>query len=1598
MARSDDKLRTVRLQIIDEITGEPLEYVNVRTNAKSISLSDGTFLEDVLKSIKTNLGNVQVSDAKLRAALQEHLDSNVHVDPGKLENAITGFSYDKETGVVRFTRYDGEDILWDTTMEHIPIDITLDKKTNMLKLVTDKNPEGVEIDFSKFIDVFEGEATDSTTTRVTSENHILVNINKKGVEKEHLALDIQQFLKYLEGFLDKYEEKIEKIEDEANKYILPPSSTTVLGGIKTGFGLEADEAGLTKATNVLMGNTPADAIPCGIFLQICDIGGPSTEPVPDMADNTSYITSEGNIIEYNKETGLYNYINASTDGSVEQNLTKEQVEDKLVNGLDLVELDATTSYVSTTDPTYEYVVLPSGDGFIFTTTEDGVKTFVGYVDTQTFIDKFNKGELVEGDIGDITPPEPIEPEVVIEDNTSYITSKGNIIECMSTSTRSRKIRLMTASEEENTCRYNWYGVSGNSSSITTVRNNTKEKIVSYLTKGETIIDMDLFTWHKYTIGTVVTLCAVMEDGQGFNYRVSATSGPSSITGLVGNVTPDMYENAVNNGSLEECDIAIGGGMAIIFLPDVRNGISYITSEGGIVIYMGDPEDTPYVYISPEGETELDLTKEEIEERVKVLGLLLYKESGCTWYIGKGGTLTTHACAVFSDGNNYKYSLRENLELGAYLGGIDTATVEAAINAGTYRPATRNGYYIEQVALGDPSATYITSDGDIVHYYRAVNWYEYAFENIYASAGKTVLERLAKDMKLFELTDSLQWYGVWNSTYETYDAYVAPVSEGYPQYRFLYTLKKLDTDYRILAVSSSYMQDHETIINNGSTAFATYKGNCEVHITPLGGDKPYEVVVIDNVKERTNYIASDGTVVVYNMDTNDYALRGTRYETCADWWNISKTLGIAGVDTTALKFFELDVQKWYFVYNEEETTKYKLYMKPIDADFAFSYTLGTPYDGTYSVGGTPSIITVEEYETEVNKDTTRPGRYMISSATFAPKEGEQVTIDTMNVKTSYITVDGTVIEYITEEQRYQYHCATTSSGTTNKYLNNIKGEFSPTLALYELREVCWYAVFNQNAMRAYYAYIKLSNELAFRYELSSAEPNGVRPLNNVRPVTIAEFENAISTGKAVHIARFGVGGLIENNWDYPYEEVDTRPGIAVSDMAANTSYISSTGDTIEYHEDTGKYSLCCGNYTGEVLTNQTMVNVQNTLATVNADIDAVRLFTLNDRTWYGVWNSNVGQYKGYVQVHDDIAICYDLTQENTGYALNAANPITIDVFNQDIASPTTRPASYKGNHELSITPPGGNIDIDPGETEEVVVELVDGENYITSKGNLIIACGEQEEYAPSGSVTTVSIYDWYDMSSGDVSTAINPSSNNSIKDIESFLTTGETVTKFDEFSWYKYTGGTGTTIYAIAPDGSGFNYGVTSFNNYAQLTKLVQSITTDEYNNALNEELLEICSVGAGADVCVYYLPTFVSGKSYITGDGSLIIFPSMVGPYQYRNATDGELSYMTKDEIKTDVLKPGMKLYDDTADITWYLHGARADDGVVTYTMYAMPKNNDKGFHFNVLNGAVTTLIERTTRATFNKIPTNSDTSRIHEYSSNTASILTFGYAELMLW
>lgn len=384
-----ENYKVIRLQLIDEITGEPLDYVNVRTNAASVNLSDGTFLEDVIKSLVKKTNESQVSEAKLRAALNAHLESNMHVSPETLSGVFNGIRYDKATGIVTFTTYDGEEIEWDTVLEKVALGMEFDDETDEI-IFSLESGDTVRINIHKLVDIYEGKETDTTTTEVV-ENKVSVSIKEKAITMTHLAEEIQTYLTNMNEFMKNYK-----------KYELPTAGPDVLGGVKIGDGIEQEDDGtisVPKSSNIKYGETLDGAVQTNLYMQIDSVGGPSTDEVPTMDDGKSYITSEGNIINYDETTSTYTYINAET-GVEETGLSKDSVESKFINGLELVDQADITWYHNDTN---KYAVAGDGNGFIYAL---DAWTFVDYISTDAFIVLINAGTLQEGlPVDEETPEE-----------------------------------------------------------------------------------------------------------------------------------------------------------------------------------------------------------------------------------------------------------------------------------------------------------------------------------------------------------------------------------------------------------------------------------------------------------------------------------------------------------------------------------------------------------------------------------------------------------------------------------------------------------------------------------------------------------------------------------------------------------------------------------------------------------------------------------------------------------------------------------------------------------------------------------------------------------------------------------------------------------------------------------------------------------------------------------------------------------------------------------------------------------------------------------------------------------------------------------------
>lgn len=256
----EDELRVVRLQLLDELTGEPLDYVNVLTNARSVLLSEGDTVQEALEALSKELYEVAVTS-------------------GKLQNSM----------------------------------------------------------------------------------------------KDIWAL----------------QDKLIGIEPGANHYVLPPANVNDIGGVKPGPNMIVDRFGEITAANILFGETKASAVPVDIFLQVASVGGPSTMPKVTITATHSYITAEGNIINYVPSSTKYQYINAK-DGSSLTGLTKAQVEERLVRGLELIDKTGLTWYHTNNQ---NIAVNSEGNGFRY---EIDRWVFIDYIYHDEYIELLQGDELQPG--------------------------------------------------------------------------------------------------------------------------------------------------------------------------------------------------------------------------------------------------------------------------------------------------------------------------------------------------------------------------------------------------------------------------------------------------------------------------------------------------------------------------------------------------------------------------------------------------------------------------------------------------------------------------------------------------------------------------------------------------------------------------------------------------------------------------------------------------------------------------------------------------------------------------------------------------------------------------------------------------------------------------------------------------------------------------------------------------------------------------------------------------------------------------------------------------------------------------------------------------
>lgn len=260
-------LNQVRIQILDENTGAVIDSVDPKTSDGAVYLPDGATLRSWIAATEEAYSEFQM---KLAAHLAKQ-----HVAPEKVDSLFTAMSYDGNTGVFTITKHDGSTQTIDTLLEKVVVNFSLDENRTVYSEVADPegNPsengyyelsgttytasadntvdvektyytaatktclvltseDGTEqvLDVTKLIDVYTGSNGQKIVVTVGNDNVISANI----VEGSISYNDLDTALKA-------------KVDAE---YTLPVATTSALGGVIVGDGINVDASGKISAANV----------------------------------------------------------------------------------------------------------------------------------------------------------------------------------------------------------------------------------------------------------------------------------------------------------------------------------------------------------------------------------------------------------------------------------------------------------------------------------------------------------------------------------------------------------------------------------------------------------------------------------------------------------------------------------------------------------------------------------------------------------------------------------------------------------------------------------------------------------------------------------------------------------------------------------------------------------------------------------------------------------------------------------------------------------------------------------------------------------------------------------------------------------------------------------------------------------------------------------------------------------------------------------------------------------------------------------------------------------------------------------------------------
>lgn len=220
-------LTKVRAQLINPVTGEVIESVDIKTSDAAVRLADKSTLRDWI------LSN-EIIHSEFQKKLSSHLATK-HVDADAVDSFATGITYNEANGTFSITSHDGTTTIVNTDISKIATDFDLvdgtgeDEGKKFLK-ITLSDGSVKNVNFTSLVDIYSG----STGTQIA------VTIDASGAVNAT----------FLDGSIDKTKLTDALVAEIEAQFVLKPATTSELGGVIISNGVGVTTDGTISLTGV----------------------------------------------------------------------------------------------------------------------------------------------------------------------------------------------------------------------------------------------------------------------------------------------------------------------------------------------------------------------------------------------------------------------------------------------------------------------------------------------------------------------------------------------------------------------------------------------------------------------------------------------------------------------------------------------------------------------------------------------------------------------------------------------------------------------------------------------------------------------------------------------------------------------------------------------------------------------------------------------------------------------------------------------------------------------------------------------------------------------------------------------------------------------------------------------------------------------------------------------------------------------------------------------------------------------------------------------------------------------------------------------------